>query len=108
MLADIADAINAIEVYLFNFDEDAFYQDRKTKDAVVRNLEVIGEASNQIPTVFKDKNPHLKWREITDLRNRIIHEYFGIDYVLIWEIIQMDLPELKKEIQHLITNLPEE
>jgi uncharacterized protein with HEPN domain len=108
LLIDIADAIDTIELYLSDLNEQLFYQDRKTKDAVVRNLEIIGEASNQVPFLFKENNPRIKWREITDLRNRIIHEYFGIDYVLIWEIIEMDIPELKKEIQFLLKNMPEE
>lgn len=108
LLNDIAEAIAAIEEYIHGLDEDAFYNDRKTKDAVVRNFEIIGEASKQITQDYKIQHPNVVWREAADLRNKIIHEYFGLDYVLLWEIIQLDLPLLKQDIQILINNYPKE
>ena len=100
------DAIITIEGYLQDFTEDGFYNDRKTKDAVVRNFEIIGEASRQIPEEFTSRYPEIEWRETADLRNKIIHEYFGVDYVLLWEIVQLDLPSLKQKIQFLISSIP--
>lgn len=102
------DAIVAIEAYVHALTEDDFYNDRKTKDAVVRNFEIIGEASKQVTPAYKANHPEVEWREVADLRNKIIHEYFGLDYVLLWEIIQLDLPSLKQKIQNLINNFPRE
>ncbi len=108
LLNDIMDPIAAIYEYLSDLDEDAFYNDRKTKDAVVRNFEIIGEASRQVTQEYKSAYAEIEWREIADLRNKIIHEYFGIDYVLLWEIIQLDLPALKQKILRLIENYPKD
>lgn len=77
LLNDIAEAIANIEMFLKDLSEDDFYSDLKTKHAVVRNLEVIGEACNQVTNDFKSLNAHIEWREAADLRNRIIHEYSG-------------------------------
>lgn len=107
LLNDIIDAIATIEEYIQGFTEEAFYSDRKTKDAVVRNFEIIGEAASQVAQEFKIQHPEIAWREAADLRNKIIHEYFGVDYVLLWEITQLDLPSLKQKIQFLISNFPE-
>jgi len=104
LLKDIFDAIETIEEYLQGFEEDAFYRDRKTKDAVVRNFEIMGEAAKQIPESFKIQHPEVAWREIGDLRNKIIHEYFGVDYVILWEIVQQSIPSLKQKIKSLISN----
>lgn len=106
LLNDIVDAISAIEDFTAKLTQEEFYNDRKTKDAVVRNFEIIGEASRQISSEFKSDHPHIKWRETADLRNKIIHEYFGVDYVLLWEIITLDLSSLKQKIQFLI-NTPD-
>ncbi len=102
LLKDIIEAINNIEEYLSGYTEDDFYRDRKTKDAVVRNLEIIGEASRQITNEFKTMHQHIEWREAADLRNKIIHDYAGVDYVLLWEIIQLDIPGIKQKIQALL------
>jgi uncharacterized protein with HEPN domain len=102
LLKEIVEAINNIEEYLQGLDEDDFYNDKKTKDAVVRNLEVIGEACNQISQEYKNENYQVEWREAADLRNRIIHEYSGLDYVLLWEIIQFNIPSFKLKIEQLI------
>lgn len=106
LLNDIIDAIEAIEEYLLGFDTETFYRDRRTKDAVVRNFEIIGEAARQVSFEIKKQYPQIAWREIADLRNKIIHEYFGVDYVLLWEIVQMDIPDLKEKIQLLISTFP--
>jgi uncharacterized protein with HEPN domain len=104
LLIDIIEAISNIEEYLHGLSEDDFYNDKKTKDAVVRNLEVIGEASNQITSAYKTQHSFVEWREASDLRNKIIHEYSGLDYVLLWEIIQFNIPSFKLKIEQLIKN----
>ena len=94
---DILEAINFIEDYIENYTFERFISDRKTIDAVVRNLEVIGEASKHIPEEIKDKYRSIDWFGIRGLRNRITHEYFGLSYKIIWKIITEELPILEKE-----------
>ena len=79
--------------------QEAFSADTRTVDAVVRNLEIIGEASNGIPEDEKLLRPDIDWRAIRGLRNRIVHEYFGLSLAVIWAIIQMDLPELATRLR---------
>ena len=82
-----------------SFDE--FTNDEKTVDAVVRNFEVIGEASNRLPEDFKAANTNINWVRIKGFRNRIVHDYFGIDRSIVWNIISNYLPELIKEINSI-------
>ena len=84
---------------------DDFISDDKTIDAVVRNFEIIGEAANRVPDNFKSDHPEIEWRRMTGLRNRIIHEYFGINYVTVWKIKEENIPELADFIQQAIDNL---
>ena len=72
-----------------------------TIDAVVRNLEVLGEAARQMPEDFVAKHPEVPWRTIAGLRNRIVHDYFGLDLEIIWQIISQDLPPLKAQLDAL-------
>lgn len=71
-------------------------------DAVVRNFEIIGEASNRIDSDFRDRNPEVEWQRIRGFRNRIIHEYFGIDYEIVWEIVETYLDEMIDWIETII------
>ena len=72
-----------------------------TIDAVVRNLEVLGEAARQMPEVFIAQHPEVPWRVIAGLRNRIVHDYFGLDLEIIWQIISQDLSPLKNQLKAL-------
>jgi uncharacterized protein with HEPN domain len=99
---DILESIGLIESYISNMNFDDFQKDRKTIDAVVRNLEIIGEASRSIPEEIKNNHPEIDWKGIIGLRNRIAHEYFGISVSIVWEIIKSDLPALKEKIKHLL------
>lgn len=89
-IEDILESINLIEEYTKNYTFDDFVKDRKTIDAVLRNLEIIGEASKYIPSEIKNKNKDIDWIGIQGLRNRITHEYFGLSYQIIWVIIKMN------------------
>ncbi len=82
-------------------DYEGFTDDRKTIDAVVRNLEVIGEASRQIPDEIKEKYSEIDWRAMIDLRDRIVHEYFGISLSIVWNIIKKELPSLKEHLKSI-------
>jgi uncharacterized protein with HEPN domain len=98
LLEDVTVSIEKIERYIHSITIVAFKADEKTVDAVVRNLEIIGEAVRQIPSVFKEKHSNVPWNQIAGLRNRIVHDYFGLDLEMIWYIVTSDLPELKKKI----------
>lgn len=82
-------------------DRESFLNDEKTVDAVVRNLEIIGEAANRLPDDFKIQHTDIEWRRIIGLRNRIVHRYFGIDLDIIWEILKNELPAFKEKISGL-------
>ena len=104
-LQHMLDCIGKIESYLQNFDYAKFQIDTKTIDAVVRNVEVIGEAANNLTRDFHSNNPQIEWRKIIATRNRIIHGYASVDLEIIWNITQNDLENLKREIEKFLENL---
>ena len=101
LVEDMLDALRKIDSYTAGMDHSAFLQDEKTVDAVVRNLEVLGEAARQIPDAFAARHTQVPWRKITGLRNRIVHDYFGLDLEIIWQIVQNDLPALRAMLEKL-------
>jgi uncharacterized protein with HEPN domain len=94
LLQDMMESSNKILNYTKGFDLDKFLSDDKTADAVVRNFEIIGEAANRIDPDFKLNNPQIDWRKLRGFRNRLVHDYFGIDYNIVWSIIENDIEEL--------------
>ena len=104
-LEDMLESMNLINEYVNNQTFEQFKKNRMAVDAVVRNLEIIGEAANKIPTEIKDEYPDLPWRQMYGLRNMVIHEYFGIDYEIIWEIITQKLPLNKQTLTQIINNI---
>jgi len=101
LLEDIIESIQKIKIYTSGLSLDDFLKDDKTIDAVIRNFEIIGEASNRIPDEIRDKFQLVNWHRIRGFRNRIVHNYMGIDYEIVWEIIEKDLEELKNKIQEI-------
>lgn len=101
---DILENVNDAEMFLQGFSYEQFFNDKKTKYAVVRALEIIGEAAKNIPPHIKGQYKEISWRQITAMRNRITHEYFGIDYTVVWQIVQEDLKPLKTVIQYMLDN----
>lgn len=83
-----------IKKYCAGYTYEEFLKDEKTQDAIVRNFEIIGEASNRISLDFKTLHPEIEWRALTGFRNRLIHEYFKIDYQIVWDIIQNEIDQL--------------
>lgn len=77
-------------------------EDNKTTDAVIRNFEIIGEASNHLPNDFKEKYKEIVWQDIVDFRNVVIHDYFGINMHIFWDIIETELPKLEKQIKQIL------
>ena len=103
LLEDMLDAIQQIGSYTTGMDDDSFSKDRKTQDAVVRNLEIIGEAAGRLPDPFREEHSDIPWALVRGLRNRIVHAYFGVDLQLIWEVIRDDLPTLRSQLSRLLT-----
>jgi len=102
LLVDIKVAIQSILDYTAGYNSEAYEQDIKTRHAVERNFEIIGEAASRIPNEFKILNPQIEWRIIKDFRNFIIHDYFGINNKIVWDTIQFRLPDLFVSIYALI------
>jgi uncharacterized protein with HEPN domain len=94
-------AIARVERYVAGLDRSTFRADEKTADAVVRNLEVLGEAAARLPAGVRAGAPEIPWRQIVGLRNRVVHEYFGVDLEIVWEIVSRDLPELRPQLAAL-------
>jgi len=94
LLDDMLQSALKIKRYTKDIDYDLFVADEKTIDAVVRNFEIIGEAANRIDPDFRDSNPEIEWKRIRGFRNRIVHDYFGIDYEIVWTIIENYLDDL--------------
>jgi uncharacterized protein with HEPN domain len=101
LLDDIRISLAKIKRYTTGLDEASFLADEKTIDAVVRNLEIIGEAAKQRPTEFKAQHPTIAWPQIAGLRNRIVHDYAGIDLKLVWNILKTAIPKLALQLAEL-------
>ena len=101
-IEDIQFSMERIAEYTENYTLSLFRNDQKTVDAVIRNFEIIGEAAKNISTEIKQKYTHIPWDEMYALRNKITHEYFGVDFEIIWEIATNHLPLNKLEIDKLL------
>jgi uncharacterized protein with HEPN domain len=101
-LDDLHMAMSRISEYITDSNFESFKMDYKTVDAVIRNFEIIGEASKNIPDLIKSKYPEVPWAEMYLLRNKVTHEYFGIDYEIIWDIAYNHLPENISQIERII------
>jgi len=101
-LKHILDAINAIESYTDKISEERFSMLMEKQDAVVRRLEIIGEASNKLSEKFRKKYKNIEWAKIISMRNILIHEYFGVDLEQVWNVVVKDLPKLKKDLEKIV------
>ena len=95
---DILDAIGAIEEYVHEMTYERFVQDRRTVDAVVRNLITIGEAASNVPADVQERYAEIPWDNMRRMRNFIVHVYFGVNLPVVWRTIQEDLPPLKAQL----------
>ena len=82
-----------------------FLQDTKTQDAVVRNLEVIGEAVRHVSEKLRARHPDVPWRRIAGMRDKLIHEYLGVDRVLVWEVVERELPGFQRKVEEILTGM---
>jgi uncharacterized protein with HEPN domain len=99
------DEIDYILSRISNMDFDSFVRDETLKRAFVRSIEVIGEASKKLPEDIKAMQPDIEWRKVSGIRDRLIHDYFGIDYTIVWDVALNKLPELRVELYHLLKKL---
>ena len=106
-LEDVLEAVANIVEFVGSMNRKEFEADKKTLHAVVRNLEVIGEAVKSVPTEIRDSNKQVSWQRIAGLRDILIHHYFEIDTDIVWDIVQNKLPELKLQIEAVLANIGE-
>ena len=105
VLEDMLEAVQSIEEYSTNLSFDVYDADKKTKDAVVRNFEILGEAATHITDEVRVRFPDIPWNRVIGLRNIIIHRYFGVDHAMVWFIIKEQLPSLKTHIEAALHEL---
>jgi uncharacterized protein with HEPN domain len=100
-LGHILDAINDIEEYT-SVGRDAFMAERMRQDAVIRKLEIIGEAVKQLSDATKGTRPEIPWKQVAGMRDQLTHHYFGVDLALVWRVVERDLPALKTAVTALL------
>lgn len=103
-LLHVRDAIRQIVEYTA-IEKEAFFADRKTQDAVVRNLEIIGEAAKRVSPGLKAAHPDIAWKPIAGMRDKLIHDYFGVNVQLVWDAVERDLPALYEKVKDLLKTL---
>ncbi|MBW2330363.1 MAG: DUF86 domain-containing protein [Deltaproteobacteria bacterium] len=107
-LKDIVKACEYIQEFVEGIDFDQFLKDEKTSSAVIQKFGIIGEAVKNIPEFIKQKYPDIAWKDMAGMRDRLIHGYFGVDYVLVWDTIESDIPEIISSISQILDHLEKE
>ncbi len=105
---DILEAIIEVKDFTAGMEPVDFVNDKKTINAVVRSLEIIGEAAKKIPDGMREKYPDIPWKSMAGMRDKLIHEYFGVDLDIVWEVINVELPPIKPLIQQVLEDVDSE
>jgi uncharacterized protein with HEPN domain len=101
-LHHILDEVTYLQSQVHALTREQFLQNETAKRAFVRSLEVIGEAAKKVPLEFRQANPDIEWRAITGMRDRLIHDYFGVDYEIVWDVVMNKLPSLRQHIDSIL------
>ena len=104
---DILDAMEKAEILVEDFSYDEFKADFRTNFAVVRALEIIGEAAKRLPASLREEYPAIPWRGMAGMRDRIIHGYDAVDLQIVWDVVKQDIPEIKPQIQQILVDYME-
>ncbi len=102
-LDDILTALSEVEEFTRGMDYETFSADKKTINAVIRSLEVLGEAAKRVPISFREKHPHVPWSKMAGMRDVLIHDYMGVDLKTVWKVAQERLPELRPLVARLVS-----
>lgn len=101
-LRDVQEAIRRIQTYTTGMTHEAFLEDTKTQDAVIRNLEIMGEATKNLSADLRDQHSDVPWRAMAGVRDRLIHDYFGVNLDIVWQIVVGELPTLAAQIDEIL------
>ncbi len=101
-LKHILDAVTHIQSFLSGITKEDFQKNLLIQSAVIRQLEIVGEAVKNLSSEFKKIHKHIPWKDIAGLRDKLIHQYFGVDISLIWEVCQKEIPELRKGVSDIL------
>ena len=104
-LIHIVTSVEAIETYINGLTKDQFVDSQQTQDAIIRRVEIIGEAVKNLPNDFRKQHPDVSWKQATGMRDMMIHEYFGVDLNIVWKTINKDLPPFKEQVAKIIKEL---
>lgn len=108
LIRDIAESVARISLYTLNMEYEEFRKDKKTQDAVIRNIEIMGEATKKLSEDMRNDNPNIPWKNIAGTRDKLIHSYFGVNIDIIWSIVQIEIPSLLPKIERIYQNLNEQ
>lgn len=104
LVNDIREAANRIARYISGINYDTFLEDTKTQDAVIRNIEIIGEATKRLSQRIRDEHTDIPWRQMAGSRDRLIHDYFGVNIDIVWQIAEIELPRLLPKLGRIAPN----
>lgn len=107
-LKNISEAMVAAQAFVSDIGFDAFVADDQTASAVLQKLKIVGEAAKKVPETIRQDHPQIPWEQMTRMRDQIIHAYFAIDYVVVWDTLKVDIPQLQPIIRQILEDLEKE